>query len=217
VWCPSGVLVNLWWCNCIHWWAKGPKVDLVVCLYPSPTLAYPYKVPLFPFVLSLSPFDRVPLGVWRWGYTSTLVSEPRSSVSIPSSKHSPIYKKLIPTRVTAWVLAWVWKNDLRPLWRIVSSWELKKKKRKPKMSTYRSNSMILWGEEGEQYEALPHPVLSRLKKKERNPFLRDPLMKKKSLGVQGVEEDNQPLILRLIYRSLKANWIRTISWSGCKR
>ena len=121
VWCPSGVLVNLWWCNCIHWWAKGPKVDLVVCLYPSPTLAYPYKVPLFPFVLSLSPFDRVPLGVWRWGYTSTLVSEPRSSVSIPSSKHSPIYKKLIPTRVTAWVLAWVWKNDLRPLWRIVSS------------------------------------------------------------------------------------------------
>ena len=26
--------------------------------------------------------------------------------------------------------------------------------------------MILWGEEGEQYEALPHPVLSGLKKKE---------------------------------------------------
>ena len=43
------------------------------------------------------------------------------------------------------------------------------------------------------------------------------LMKKKSLGVQGVEEDNPPLILRLIYRSLKANWIRTISWSGCKQ
>jgi len=71
VWCLSGVLVNHWWCDCIHWWAKGPKVNLVVCLYPSTTLAYPYKVPLFPFLLSLSPFDRVSLGVWPWGYTSS--------------------------------------------------------------------------------------------------------------------------------------------------
>jgi len=54
--------------------------------------------------------------------------------------------------------------------------------------------------------SLPHPVppiLSGLKKKERNPTLRDPVLKMEPLGVQGVEGDNQPLNLRLRSWSLK--------------
>jgi len=47
------------------------------------------------------------------------------------------------------------------------------------------------------------PILSGLKKKDRNPTLRDPLLMMEPLGVQGVEEDNQPLNLRLRSRSLK--------------
>jgi len=63
---------------------------------------------------------------------------------------------------------------------------------------------------------LPPLILSGLNKKERTTNLRDPLLKMKPLDVQGVEDGDQPLSLRLISRSLKANWTQMTFWSGCK-